>query len=159
MAKIRRCCADELERLFYIINQAARAYEDVIPDDCCDNPYMSMEELKQEFRRIQFYGWEEDSELVAIMGFEPIEEVILIRHAYVLPSYQRRGIATRLMDFLKNKIKSKHTLVGTWADAWWAIEFYEKHGFKLLSSKELLNVYWDISPRQIETSIVMEKVE
>ena len=93
------------------------------------------------------------------MGFEPIEEVILIRHAYVLPSYQRRGIATRLMDFLKNKMKSKHTLVGTWTDAWWAIEFYEKHGFKLLSSKELLNVYWDISPRQIETSIVMEKVE
>ncbi len=158
MEKIRRCRADELEKLFYVINQAARAYEDVIPDDCCDNPYMPIEELKQEFERIQFYGWEENDQLVGIMGFEPMEGVTLIRHAYVLPSYQRRGIGGRLMDFLKSRVKTKRTLVGTWADAWWAIEFYEKQGFKLLPSNELLNIYWDIPPRQIETSIVMEKL-
>jgi GNAT superfamily N-acetyltransferase len=159
MKNIRLCRASELDELYSIINEAARAYEDVIPDDCCGRPYIPIEELEQEFHRIQFYGWEEDDQLVGVMGFEPIKDVTLIRHTYVLPSHQRRGIAGRLINFLKEKVNTKRTLVGTWADAWWAIEFYEKHGFKLLPDNKLLNVYWDIPDRQVETSIVMEQVQ
>ena len=156
MATIRRCRSSELDRLFYIVNEAARAYEGEIPDDCYGNPYMPMSELEREFSRIQFYGWEEDGQLIGLMGFEAIKDVTLIRHTYVLPQHQRRGIASRMMDFLKIKVKTKRLLVGTWKDVWWAIKFYEKHGFKLLPTNNLLNVYWNISERQVETSIVME---
>ena len=156
MDNIRRCRSSELDRLLYIVNQAARAYDGEIPDDCCDNPYMPMSELEEEFFRMQFYGWEEDGQLIGLMGFEVIKDVTLIRHAYILPQYQRKGIASLMMDFLKSKVKTKRLLVGTWKDAWWAIKFYEKHGFKLLPTNELLNVYWDIPKRQVETSIVME---
>ncbi len=156
MGNIRRCRLSELDRLFLIINEAARVYEGEIPDDCYGNPYMPIAELKEEFSRIQFYGWEEDGQLVGLMGFEPTKDVTLIRHAYVLPKYQRKGIASSMMDFLKSKVKTKRLLVGTWKDAWWAIKFYEKQGFRLLPTNELLNVYWDIPKRQVETSIVME---
>ena len=105
---------------------------------------------------MQFYGWEENGRLIGLMGFEEIKDVTLIRHAYVLPEHQRKGIASRMMDFLKSKVKTKRLLVGTWKDAWWAIKFYEKHGFKLLPTNELLNVYWGIPERQVDTSIVME---
>jgi len=156
MTNIRRCRLNELDKLHHIINQAARAYEGEIPDDCYGNPYMPMDELKAEFSHIQFYGWEEDGQLIGLMGFEPVKDVTLIRHAYVLPEHQRKGIASRLMDFLKKKVNNRRLLVGTWKDAWWAIKFYEKHGFKLLPTNELLNVYWKIPKRQVETSIVME---
>ena len=156
MTTIRSCRPGELDRLFYIVNEAARAYEGEIPDDCYGNPYMSMSELKEEFSRIQFYGWEEDRQLIGVIGFELVKDVTLIRHAYVLPQHQRKGIASRMMDFLKNKVKTKRLLVGTWKDAWWAVKFYQKQGFKLLPTNELLNVYWDIPKRQVETSIVME---
>jgi len=156
MVNIRPCQTGELDKLFHIVNEAARAYEGEIPDDCYGNPYMPMNELEEEFSRMQFYGWEEDGLLIGLMGFEEIKDATLIRHAYVLPEYQRKGIASRMMDFLKKKVKTKRLLVGTWKDAWWAIKFYEKHGFKLLPTNELLNVYWDISERQVETSIVME---
>ena len=146
----------DIDKIYLIINEAARAYEGKIPADCCRRPYMPMDELEREFERITFYGWEEDGEVVGIMGIEAIKDVTLIRHAYVLPRWQRRGIASKLLDYLRETATTPRLLAGTWADAVWAIRFYEKHGFVLLPDKdELLKKYWDIPQRQIETSVVL----
>ena len=94
--------------------------------------------------------------LIGVIGFQPVKDVTLIRHAYVLPDYQRKSIGTKLLNHVKQKTKTKHLLVGTWADATWAIRFYQKHGFQLMPEKdELLRKYWDIPQRQIETSVVL----
>ncbi|HEY55665.1 MAG TPA: GNAT family N-acetyltransferase [Dehalococcoidia bacterium] len=153
---IRQCHSSDIERVYFIINQAAKAYEGVIPPDCYHQPYMPREELEQEWKRVSFFGWEVNGELVGIMGLEPIKDVTLIRHAYVLPEWQRQGISSKLLAHIKGLVATPHLLVGTWADARWAIDFYLKHGFKLLSDKdEVLKSYWDIPQRQIETSVVL----
>ena len=103
-----------------------------------------------------FFGWEVNGELVGVMGFQPIKDVTLIRHAYVLPEWQRQGIGNKLLNHLVSMVTTSLLLVGTWADARWAITFYQNHGFKLLPNKdELLKTYWNIPPRQIETSVVL----
>ena len=153
---IYTCQSRDAPRIYFIINEAAKAYEGVIPADCYHQPYMTMEELKQEMKRMTFFGWEANQELVGIMGFKPIKDVTLIRHAYVLPRWQRQGIASKLLEYLMRLVTTSRLLVGTWADAHWAIEFYVKHGFSLLPNKdELLKTYWDIPQRQIETSVVL----
>ena len=154
---IRRCCVEDEEKIFRIINQAAKAYEGVIPKDRYKEPYMPREELREEMGKMTFYGYEQEGELVGAMGLQPIdEEITLIRHAYVLPSHQRRGIGGKLLNYLVRLSSSKRFLAGTWRDAWWAIRFYRKHGFKLLPNKdELLRKYWSIPERQIETSVVL----
>ncbi len=153
---IFRCQPGDRDRIYFIINQAATAYRGKIPTDCYRQPYMPMDELEREMGRITFYGWKEGGELVGIMGIEPVGDVTLIRHSYVLPRWQGRGIASRLLDYLKGLVTTRRLLVGTWADAGWAIAFYEKRGFRLVPDKdELLARYWDISPRQIETSVVL----
>ena len=153
---IRNCQVNDASRMYFIINEAAKAYDGVIPTDCYHQPYMPEEELKKEMKRVNFYGWEVNGELVGIMGIEPIKGVTLIRHAYVLPEYQNQGIGRRLLDYLKNLTDTTNLMVGTWAAAYWAIAFYRKHGFNFLSEKDkLLAEYWDIPARQIETSVVM----
>jgi len=153
---IRQSRPDEIDRLYVIINEAAKAYEGELEPDCYHEPYMPMEELKGELKRVTFYGYENGGELVGIMGIEPVKDVTLIRHAYVLPEYQGQGIGKKLLEYLKNLTTTSRLLVGTWAAAHWAIAFYQKQGFKLLPDKDkLLADYWDIPPRQIETSIVM----
>ena len=153
---IRTCGSEDAEEIHVIINEAARAYKGVIPPDRYHEPYMPMDELREEMQRMTFFGWEENRRLVGVMGFQPIEDVTLIRHAYVLPDYQRQGLGSKLLDHLKTLTTSPRLLVGTWSDASWAIEFYEKHGFRLQVNKdELLKAYWDIPERQIETSIVL----
>jgi len=153
---IRKCQPAEQDRLYFIINEAAKAYEGVIPADCYHQPYMPMDELEREMKRMTFFGWEANGELVGVMGFEPVKDVTLIRHAYVLPRWQKQGIGTKLLDYLETLITTPRLLVGTWTDARWAIKFYQKHGFTLLPDKdELLKTYWDIPPRQIETSVVL----
>jgi len=105
---------------------------------------------------VTFFGWEVNGELVGVIGFEPIKDVSLIRHAYVLPRWQKQGIGSKLLDHLKGLVTTPRLLVGTWADAYWAIDFYQKRGFTLLPDKdELLRTYWDIPQRQIETSVVL----
>jgi len=117
---------------------------------------MLKEELKEELEGMSFFGWEEEGKLVGVMGFQPVEDVTLIRHAYVLPNYQRKGIGTGLLNHLKLMTQTKELLVGTWADAVWAIDFYQKHGFRIMPNKDrLLNMYWNIPQRQIETSVVL----
>jgi GNAT superfamily N-acetyltransferase len=153
---IRQCSTEEIDRIYFIINEAAMAYEGVIPADCYHQPYMTLDELQREVKQMTFFGWEVDKELVGIMGFQLVKDVTLIRHAYVLPQWQKRGIGSRLLSYLEDLVTTSRLMVGTWADNYWAISFYQKHGFRLLPNKdELLQTYWDIPQRQIETSVVM----
>ncbi|UCD08271.1 MAG: GNAT family N-acetyltransferase [Dehalococcoidales bacterium] len=153
---IRKCTPDDKERIYYIINEAAKKYEGVIPEDRYRQPYMSMEELEAEMQRMEFDGWEENSRLVGVMGLEPVKDTTLIRHAYVLPEYQGQGTGSKLLENLKKTVKTPELLVGTWADSNWAISFYKKHGFTLREDKDaLLKTYWDLPARQIETSVVL----
>jgi GNAT superfamily N-acetyltransferase len=153
---IRKCQADNAQRIYFIINEAAKAYDGIIPADCYHQPYMPMDELEREMKRMSFFGWELNGELVGVMGVEPIKDVTLIRHAYVLPQWQKQGIGSKLLKNLMGLVTASRLLVGTWAAARWAIDFYQRHGFSLLPDKdELLKTYWDIPQRQIETSVVM----
>jgi GNAT superfamily N-acetyltransferase len=153
---IRALTSGNVDTISDIINEAARAYNGAIPADCYHEPYMTRKELFHEMQSMTFFGWEEDGKLVGVMAFQPVKDVTLIRHAYVLPDYQRKGVGSRLLNHLKLLTKTKELLVGTWADATWAIDFYLKHGFRLLPNKdELLNMYWSIPKRQIETSVVL----
>lgn len=154
---IKELSSKEAQIIYEIINQAAHAaYKGVIPADCYHEPYMPQEELLSEMKTMTFFGWEEGDKLVGVMGFQPVKDVTLIRHAYVLPDYQGKGIGTKLLNHLKRMTSTRHLLVGTWADATWALDFYQKQGFKLMPNKdELLMKYWDISKRQIETSVVL----
>jgi GNAT superfamily N-acetyltransferase len=153
---IRKLTNKDADTIYEIINLAARAYENKIPDDCYHQPYMSNEELYHEMKNMTFFGWEEKDRLVGIMGFQPVADVTLIRHAYVLPEYQNKGIGTKLLNRLRQMTKTRQMLVGTWADATWAINFYQRHGFRLLLNKDkLLKKYWKIPQRQVETSVVL----
>jgi len=153
---IVRLSREDIDIIYTVINEAACAYCGAIPDDCYHEPYMPSRELCREVERMTFFGWEEEGQLVGVIGFQPVADVTLIRHAYVLPNYQRKGIGTRLLAHLKQMTKTKCLLVGTWADASWAIDFYRKHGFRLMPNKdELLARYWNIPQRQINTSVVL----
>jgi N-acetylglutamate synthase-like GNAT family acetyltransferase len=156
---IRKLSSSDFDSILKIINDAAQAYKGVIPNDLWKEPYMSSEELKREINAgIVFYGLVENDTLLGVMGIQPVKDVTLIRHAYVLTKYQRKGIGGKLLKYLIGLAKTSEILVGTWANATWAIRFYEKHGFKLVSSKEkdeLLRTYWNIPERQIETSVVL----
>ena len=157
---IRPCRAADVEAIFAIVNAAAEAYRDVIPPDRWREPYMPMSELEGEIGAgVEFWGYEDDGELVRVMGIQDVGDLDLIRHAYVLPGLQGRGIGSALMERVTSDA-TRPLLVGTWAAAEWAIRFYERHGFEPVGrerSAELLRKYWDIPERQIETSIVLAK--
>jgi len=153
---IRQCQPQDINSIYFVINEAAKAYEGVIPTDRYHQPYMPRDELEREMKQMTFFGWEVNGELVGIMGFQAVKDVTLIRHAYVLPQWQKQGIGSKLLNHLKGMVTTPRLLVGTWADARWAIDFYEKRGFNLqLNKDELLKTYWDIPQRQIETSVVL----
>lgn len=159
MSPIRRCLAEDRERIFAIVNAAAEAYRGAIPEDCWHEPYMPREELDREIEAgVDFWGYEEDGELLGVMGIQPVKEVDLIRHAYVLPDTQGKGIGTQLLAHLETTT-DRPILIGTWKDAVWAIRFYERHGYELAPEEKreaLLRKYWTlISDRQIEVSIVL----
>ena len=157
--KIRSLLPSDFNSILKVINDAAQAYKGVIPGDRWKEPYMSAEELKGEIEAgVRFFGWVEGGRLLGVAGIQALKDTTLIRHAYVLPGCQRRGIGTRLLEYLIDLAETPEILIGTWADAAWAIRFYEKHGFKLVSSTEkdrLLRTYWNIPERQIETSVVL----
>lgn len=156
---IRRLSREDFDSILKIINDAAGAYKGVIPDDRWNEPYMSAQELKEQISSgVEFFGWEEKGQIVGVMGIQSVKDTTLIRHAYVLTEYQRKGIGGRLLKYLTGLAKSPEILVGTWKAATWAVEFYKKHGFKLTSLEEkdkLLREYWNIPERQIETSVVL----
>jgi GNAT superfamily N-acetyltransferase len=160
IGKIRDCTKSDFDQMYRIINAAATKYEGVIPADRYHQPYMPEDELRREMKRMTFSGWEYDTKLVGVMGLEPVKDVSLIRHAYVLPTYQNKGIGSRLLEEAKANFTGKRLLVGTWADAYWAVDFYKKHGFRLCLDKDvLLRTYWDVPDRQVETSVVLELIK
>ena len=160
MAQIRRCGVEDLAAILAIVNAAAEAYRGVIPGDRWREPYMEREELEAEIADgVAFWGYEADGELVGVMGIQALEEVDLVRHAYVAPGRQGRGIGGELIAHLQ-RLTDRQVLVGTWAAAEWAIRFYRRHGFEQVTPEQkerLLRTYWTIPERQIETSVVLAK--
>ena len=159
MAAIRECRDDDRGAILAIVNSAAEAYRGVIPADRWHEPYMPAEELDGEIAAgVRFWGYEDGGGLAGVMGTQTVRDVELIRHAYVAPGRQRAGIGAALLARLVADAE-RPLLVGTWADAGWAVRFYERHGFELLPRErgaELLREYWSIPERQIETSVVLE---
>ena len=157
---ISRLQPTEFNSILHVVNDAAEAYRGVIPEDRWKKPYMSAEGLREEIESgVEFYGWVEDNVLVAVMGIQLVNDVTLIRHAYVLTNRQRSGIGEKLLKYLLSLARNSEVLVGTWEAAYWAIRLYEKHGFRLVTREEkdrLLREYWNIPERQIETSVVLE---
>jgi GNAT superfamily N-acetyltransferase len=158
MTAIRPCRDDDRPAMLAIVNAAAGAYRGVIPEDRWHEPYMGAEDLDGEIAAgIAFWGYEADGVLLGVMGTQPVEDVDLIRHAYVLPASQGLGVGGALLAHLC-RLKERRMLVGTWAAAEWAIRFYRRHGFEPVSHEEkdrLLKTYWTIPDRQIETSVVL----
>ena len=157
---IRRCDDGDLPAIEAIVNEAAAAYRGVIPADCWHEPYMTRAQLVDEIARgVRFWGFEEEGELVGVMGLQDVRDVTLIRHAYVRNSHQGRGVGGALLTRLAGEATAP-LLVGTWAAAQWAIRFYERHGFRLVGPEEkdrLLQAYWTIPARQRETSVVLAR--
>ena len=155
---IRRCDDLDFELIWAIINDGAQAYKGIVPADCWTEPYMSREKLRYEIDGgVMFWGCEETGMLLGVMGLQRVKDVTLIRHAYVRTSSQKRGIGAHLLSHLQ-ELANGPILIGTWADAVWAIRFYEKYGFQVVGPREktrLLKKYWTVPERQIETSVVL----
>jgi N-acetylglutamate synthase-like GNAT family acetyltransferase len=158
---IRRCDDQDFELIWAIINDGAQAYRGTIPEDRWAEPYMSREKLQQEIDDdVVFWGYQDSGTLIGVMGIQHVQDLTLIRHAYVRTGSQKRGIGSQLLSYLRELTKDP-VLIGTWADAVWAIRFYEKHGFQLVSTEDkdrLLKKYWNIPERQVETSVVLAEV-
>ena len=151
----------DTSKILNIINDASIKYKDVIPDDCWKEPYMSEQELIDEFSDgVRIYGYNHNNELIGVIGIQEVKDVILIRHAYTLISYQNKGTGSAMLEYLLKKNQNSRLLVGTWKNATWAIRFYEKFGFILHTKEEktlLLKKYWKIPSKQIENSVVLER--
>ena len=148
-------------KILYVINDAAAKYKGVIPDNCWHEPYMSDRELLNEFKDgVRMFGYVHNNQLIGVIGYQEIKDVVLIRHAYTLTTYQGKGKGSALLEFLLNKNQNSRLLIGTWKSAKWAIRFYEKFGFVLHAKDEsalLLKKYWNIPSKQIENSVVLER--
>lgn len=155
---IRKCSENDFKTMFEIINNAAQKYKGIIPKDCWNEPYMTFKELRNEIENgITFWGLEYENQLIGVMGIQDKGDVVLIRHAYVWTQVQKMGTGTRLLHHLE-RMTNEPILIGTWASASWAISFYEKNRYTLVSEdvkNQLLRKYWSISERQIETSVVL----
>jgi GNAT superfamily N-acetyltransferase len=160
MSRVRRCRDDERDEMLRIVNLAAEAYQGVIPADRWREPYMPTDELDEEIAAgVVFWGYESEGELLGVMGIQAVRDVDLIRHAYVMPGRQRGGVGSELLEHLVC-LSTQRLLVGTWAAAEWAIGFYRRHGFELVTPAQktaLLRSYWRIPERQVETSVVLAK--
>ena len=157
-AKIAPCIDSQAADILAIINDAARTYHGHVPDDCLHEPYMSRAALEKEIAAgVRFWGWAEHGELLGVMGIQDMQDVTLIRHAYVSSRSRRQGVGGKLLAHLMS-LASRPVLVGTWRAATWAIDFYARNGFSLVDDAEkdrLLKKYWTVSARQIETSVVL----
>lgn len=155
---IRPCNQADFDSILAVINDGAQAYKGIIPADRWTNPYMSREHLQRQIEEgVLFSGYEENGKLLAVMGLQQAQDVTLIRHAYVRMASQQHGMGTLLLGHLR-RLTGSPVLVGTWADATWAIRFYQKHDFQTVTHQEkdrLLRKYWIIPERQVETSVVL----
>jgi GNAT superfamily N-acetyltransferase len=156
---IRPCTAADIPAIDAIVNAAAEAYCGAIPADCWHEPYVTPSDLLAEIAAgVDFWGWEESGSLIGVMGLQRVRDATLIRHAYVRPADQGKGIGGKLLQMFIGRADHGPLLVGTWAAATWAIAFYQRHGFRLVSPEEkdrLLTTYWSIPSRQRETSVVL----
>ena len=148
-------------KILYVINDAAVRYKGIIPDNCWSVPYMSEQKLFDEFSDgVRMFGYNRNNKLIGVIGIQEIKDVILIRHAYTLTSYQGKGIGSALLKYLLKRNQNSRLLVGTWQNARWAILFYEKFDFILHAKKQatqLLKKYWKIPLKQIKNSVVLER--
>lgn len=155
---IRQGRQADLPRIFQVVNDAARRYRGVIPDDRWHDPYMPHDELAREIANgVVFWVAEDDGQVLGVMGIQDKGEVALVRHAYVASEAQRRGVGTRLLRHVQG-LTAKPVLIGTWAAASWAIDFYRRNGFSVVPAEEknrLLRTYWTIPERQVEVSVVL----
>lgn len=155
---IRKCTQRDFENMFAVINDAAAAYRGIIPEDRWKEPYMPREELRKEIADgVVFYGYTIAGDLMGLMGVQDKGDVTLMRHAYVRTHRHRQGIGSQLLRYLQRQTANP-VLIGTWADARWAIRFYEKHGYRRVTPADkdrLLKTYWSIPTRQVETSVVL----
>jgi len=158
---IRKCAVSDFEMIYEIINESSKVYRGIIPDDRWKEPYMPRNELQSEIEAgVNFSGYDVDGELVAVMGIQDVRDVTLIRHAYTRTAEQGKGFGKELLENLSSQT-NKPILIGTWAESYWAISFYEKNGFCHTTSAEkdmLLRKYWNIPERQIATSVVLSNV-
>ena len=151
----------DASKILHIINDASLRYKGVIPNDCWHEPYMSKDELIDELNDgVRMYGCHDNNKLIGVIGIQEVKDVILIRHAYTLTSYQNKGTGSAMLEYLLKKNQNSRLLVGTWKNAEWAIRFYKKFGF-IIHAKEqstlLLKKYWKISSKQIKNSVVLER--
>ena len=151
----------DISKILHVINDASLRYKGVIPDNCWREPYMLEQELVNEFNvELRMYGYHRNNKLIGVIGIQEVKDVILIRHAYTLTSYQGKGTGSELLKYLLKKNQNSRLLVGTWRDATWAIRFYEKFGFILHAKDQstlLLKKYWKIPSNQIKNSVVLER--
>jgi GNAT superfamily N-acetyltransferase len=159
---IRACNEHDFDEIWAVINDGSTAYRGIIPADCWSEPYMTREKLRHEMLDgVVFWAAEEDGSIQAVMGVQDVLDVTLIRHAYVRTSKRRHGLGATLLQHLQS-LATRRVFIGTWADATWAIRFYEKHGYRLVPAEQkdqLLRRYWNVSARQIETSVVLSNRE
>ena len=158
---IKECTKKNISNILHVINDASLKYKGIIPNDCWHEPYMSEQELIDEFNDgVCMYGYHHNNKLIGVIGVQEVKNVVLIRHAYTLTSYQNKGAGSALLEYLLKKNQNSRLLVGTWKSAAWAIQFYEKFGF-ILHAKEqstlLLKKYWKIPSKQIKNSVVLER--
>ena len=158
---IREYTKNNTSKILLIINDASLRYEGIIPDNCWHVPYMSEKELIDEFSDgVCMYGYHHNNILIGVIGIQEAKDVILIRHAYTLTTFQGKGTGSALLEYLLRKNQNSRLLVGTWRNATWAIRFYEKFGFILHAKDQstlLLNKYWKLPSKQIENSVVLER--
>ena len=152
---------NDTSKILHVINDASLRYKGIIPNNCWREPYMSEQELIDEFSNgVRMFGYHHNNKLIGVIGIQKVKDVILIRHAYTLTSHQGKGTGSTLLEYLLRKNQNSRLLVGTWKDASWAIRFYEKFGF-ILHPKEqstlLLKKFWKIPSKQIKNSVVLER--
>ena len=152
---------NDTPKILHVINDASLRYKGIIPDNCWHEPYMSEQELIDEFSDgVHMFGFQHNNKLIGVIGIQKVKDVILIRHAYTLTSYQGKGTGGALLEHLLKTNQNSRLLVGTWRNAIWAIRFYKKFDF-ILHAKEqstlLLKKYWKIPSKQIKNSVVLER--
>ena len=151
----------DTSKILHVINDASLRYKGIIPDNCWREPYMSEQELINEFSdKFRMFGYHHNNKLTGVIGIQEVKDAILIRHTYTLTSYQGKGTGSALLEYLLKKNQNSRLLVGTWQNATWAIKFYEKFGFILYAKEQstlLLKKYWKIASKQIKNSVVLER--
>ena len=160
--RIREMEEGDVAEALRVINEAAKAYREVLPSHVYREPQMTAEEFMRERRRIRFFVAEVEGEIIGVIGYEYVGDVALVRHAYVKPQYQRRGVGTALLNHVEEIVVSEGKvdtlIVGTYRDAYWAIAFYSKHGYRLAADSDpILRKYYDIPDIQRENSVALWK--